>query len=200
MIYGIEKEKHLGGYLNVKNLWGDPGTWSPEIWNKIIKDFNIQSVVDIGCGLGYSTKYFSKKGLYSVGIEGGINAINNSVFEGIIIQNDYEKSSALNNESFDLVWCCEFVEHVEEEFINNFLHDFKHGKFIAMSFAEPGKAGFHHVNCQQEEYWIEKIEVLGYKYDKEYTENLREIAKKTNTDPNFTHGGHLLKLLFFKQI
>jgi len=202
MGYGAEKEKHLGGYWNVKNIWGDPGTWGPEIWNKIIKDHNIESVADIGCGLGYSTKYFSQKGLYAVGVEGGLNAINNSVFEGNLLQNDYTQTSAFDAEydEHDLVWCCEFVEHVEEQYIDNFLNDFKTGKFVAMTFAEPGQPGYHHVNCQPQQYWIEKLEKLGFEFDAEYTEELRNIARRTNENRQFTHGGHLIKILFFKHV
>jgi SAM-dependent methyltransferase len=202
MSYGTEKESHLGGYWNVKNIWGDPGTWSPEIWNKIIKDYAIESVADIGCGLGFSTKYFSQKGLYAVGVEGGLNAINNNVHEGNLLQNDYTTSSVFDaeNDNHDLIWCCEFVEHVEEKFMNFFLNDFKTGKYIAMTFAEPGQPGYHHVNCQHQEYWIEKIEALGYKFNKEYTETLRAIAYKTNNNPVFAHGGHLLRILFFEKL
>lgn len=199
-MYGKETKSHLGGYWNVKNLWGDPGTWSPEIWNKIIKDFDIQTAVDIGCGLGYSTRYFQQKGVDIVGVEGGENAINNSVFEGAIILNDYTKTRALNDEYlYDLIWSCEFVEHVEEEFIDNFLADFCKGKYIAMTFAEPGRAGYHHVNCQPQEYWIEKLESRGYKFNEEYTEELREMARKSRVDQSFPHGTHLRRLLFFEK-
>ena len=199
-MYGQEKEKYLGGYLDLNNLWGDPGTWSPEIWNKIIKEYHIESAADIGCGLGYSTRYFSKKGLYAVGVEGGINAINKSVFEGVLLRNDYTKSSAFTKEEqFDLIWCCEFVEHVEEQFKYNFLNDFKTGKYIAMSFAEPGKEGYHHVNCQTQDYWIKDIEQLGFKFNESYSNDLRQIAKRTNNDQSFTHGGHLENILFFER-
>jgi len=199
-MYGKEKESHLGGYWNVKNLWGDPGTWGPEIWNKIIKDYNIESVADIGCGLGYSTRYFAKKGLHAVGVEGGLNAINDSVFEGLLLKNDYTESSVFPEDTeYDLIWCCEFVEHVEEQYSDNFLNDFKVAKFIAMTFAEPGQSGYHHVNCQPQEYWIEKVEALGFKFNKEYTEELRNIAKQTNENRSFTHAGHLMKLLFFER-
>ena len=200
-MYGTEREPHLGGYWNSKNPWGDPGTWGPEIWNKMIKDYGIESVVDIGCGLGFSTAYFAKKGLYAVGIEGGKNAINNNVFEGYLIHNDYTNSSALKNEDdvFDLVWCCEFVEHVEEQYVENFLTDFKKGKYIAMTYAEPGQPGYHHVNCQPKEYWVKRIEDIGFKYDDEYSEQLREIARQTNSSASFVHGAHLTKILFFKK-
>ena len=199
-MYGQEKEKHLGGYWNIKNLWGDPGTWGPEIWNKIIKDHDIESVADIGCGLGYSTRYFSQKGLDAVGVEGGTNAINNSVFEGAMFHHDYVKGSAFyDDDEYDLIWCCEFVEHVEEQYSSHFLKDFSKGKFVAMTFAEPGQPGYHHVNCQPQEYWIQKLDELGYDFDAEYSEELRAIARRTNEDRSFTHGGHLTKLLFFKK-
>lgn len=200
-MYGTEKEQHLGGWWNVKNIWGDPGTWSPKVWNKIIKDFNIESVADIGCGLGYSTRYFAQRGLYVVGVEGGINAINNSVFEGNLLQNDYTISSAFDDEEeYDLIWCCEFVEHVEAQYEHNFLNDFKTGKYVAMTFAEPGQPGFHHVNCQPQEYWVSKVENLGFKFKPEYTESLREIARETNGSSSFAHGGHLINMLFFEKI
>ncbi len=200
MGYGIEKDKHLGGYWNVKNIWGDPGTWSPEIWNKIIKKYNIESVVDIGCGLGYSTRYFAQKNLYSVGVEGGTNAINNSVFEGNMIKNDYTKSEALTqDDSFDLAWCCEFVEHVEEEHSYRFLNDFSKAKYIAMTFADVGQAGYHHVNCQPQEYWVSFLKAMDYKLNEEFTEELRTIARKTREDKIFPHATHLRRILFFEK-
>jgi len=202
MGYGTEKEKHLGGYWNVKNLWGDPGTWSPEIWNKIIKKYEIESVADIGCGLGYSTRYFSQKGLYAVGVEGGLNAINNSVFEGNLLNIDYTKESAFDPEydEHDLIWCCEFVEHVEEEYVDNFLSDFKTGKVVAMTFADVGQAGYHHVNCQPESYWIKNLESIGFKLNREFTEELRAMAVQSRVDPTFPHGTHLRRMLVFEKI
>jgi len=198
-MYGIENKSHLGGYWKIKNPWGDPGTWCPEVWNNLIKKYNIKSVADIGCGLGFSSNYFYKKGLDVIGVEGGLNAIKESIFTGKIIHNDYTISSAFaNNERFDLIWCCEFVEHVEEKYMYNFLSDFKHGKYIAMTFAIPGQEGYHHVNCQYQEYWIDIIQGLGFKFNCEYSKTLQEIAHKTNNDNNFPHGGHLTKLLFFE--
>lgn len=200
-MYGAEKEEHLGGWWSTTDIWGDPGTWGPEVWNKIIKDFNIESVADIGCGLGFAAKYFSQKGLYVVAVEGGTNAINNSVFEGNLLQNDYTISSAFDSEydEHDLIWCCEFVEHVETQFEPLYFNDFKTGKYVAMTFAEPGQPGFHHVNCQTQDYWIKKVENLGFKFNSEYSESLREIARETNENKVFAHGGHLTRLLFFEK-
>lgn len=198
-MYGYEKEKHLGGWWAAKVPWGDPGTWGPEIWNKIIKDFNIESVADIGCGLGAACSYFAKKGLYVVGVEGGRNAVNNNMFEGHIVLNDYTLSSAFEDEEFDLVWCCEFVQHVEEKFVDNFLKDFQHAKFIAMTF-EGTESPHHRVNVKPASYWIEKLSSIGFKLNEDYTNNLRKIAMTMNQQQSFSHSCHLEKILFFEKI
>ena len=107
-------------------------------------------------------------------------------------------STAFSKGKFDLIWCCEFVEHVEKKYINNFLNDFKTGKNIAMTFAIPGQEGYHHVNCQLGEYWIKKIKKIGFELNKKFTNKLREMAIKSNTDLLFPHSGHLTRILFFE--
>jgi len=202
MSYGKETENHLGGYLVTNNPWGDPGTWSPEIWEKIIKDYNVKSVLDIGCGLGYSTRFFQSKGLKVRGVEGGPNAVRSNLCPESIISNDYTKGSApLLDDTYDLIWCCEFVEHVEEKYAPNFLKDFCRGKVVAMTFANIGQEGYHHVNCQSQDYWIEKLTTLGYIFKGDYTELLRGIARDTNIVENnpFQHAGHLTKILIFEK-
>jgi 16S rRNA A1518/A1519 N6-dimethyltransferase RsmA/KsgA/DIM1 with predicted DNA glycosylase/AP lyase activity len=71
--FGVESQKHLGGYI----IGGDSNTYAPEIWDWMI-NHNIKSVIDVGCGEGHSTKYFYDNGCEVLGVEGGINAINNS--------------------------------------------------------------------------------------------------------------------------
>ena len=48
------RDGHLGGYIQ----GGDPGTWCPHLWSWIVKEFEIRSVLDVGCGEGHSTKFF----------------------------------------------------------------------------------------------------------------------------------------------
>ncbi len=45
-----------------------------------------------------------------------------------------------------------------------------------MTFAEPGQTGWHHVNCQPAEYWIEKVTPLGFRFDEELTKSARQVA------------------------
>jgi len=49
-------------------------------------------------------------------------------------------------------------------------------RYVMMSFAEPGQTGWHHVNCQPAEYWIEKVSALGFRCDAELTKSARKAA------------------------
>ena len=172
-MHQYEDKPHLGG------TWagGDPNAWSPAAWDRIIADKKIENVIDIGCGEGYSSKYFQDKGMVVLCIEGGGKAVDVCRTKKLpVIQHDYTEGIYKPETTFDLGWCCEFVEHVTEAHMNNFLETFKHCKYLAMTHAFPGQPGHHHVNCQLPEYWIPKIEALGFRLDLPYTLVLRELA------------------------
>lgn len=171
---GKDKNSHLGGC----STHGDAGTYYPEMWKFLIENYKISSVLDVGCGAGWSTKYFRDKGLKTVvGIEGLQDAIDGSPVKELLIQHDFEKSAFAPDGTYDLCWSCEFVEHVEESCAKNFIESFKKCKYLAMTFAAPGQTGHHHVNCQPENYWIDLLEKNGFKFDRQKTEELREHAK-----------------------
>lgn len=169
------EDGHLGGFVQ----GGDPDAWEPQLWDALIKDFQIKSVLDVGCGEGYSTKYFLDKGCSVLGIDGSEKVLENSPLPKLYIMIfDYTKGAVgFDKAVWDLVWCCEFVEHVEAKFIPNFLESFKAGKIIAMTHALPNQGGHHHVNEQNDDYWIKKIEKIGFKYDDKVTQKYRAIAQ-----------------------
>jgi len=176
-MYGKENKPHLGGYIVGLTSYGDPNTYATEVWDWMISN-NIMSVLDIGCGEGHSTKYFIDNGIECLGIEGGENAYNNSSVKSSMILHDFCSGPFIPNKRYDAVWCCEFVEHVEEKYSNYFLETFCHANKIFMTHAVPGQDGYHHVNCQTSKYWIEKIENLGYKYNFSLSNYLRSITEK----------------------
>jgi hypothetical protein len=177
MAYGIEKEEHLGGYIIGLTNYGDPNSYATEVWDWMINN-NIKSVIDIGCGEGHSTKYFIDKGVECLGIEGGINAYNNSSVKDSLVLHDYTKGTFTPNKKYDAVWCCEFVEHVEEKYISNFSETFNYADRIFLTHALPGQEGYHHVNCQPSTYWIDIIEKIGFKYNNDLSLFLRSITDK----------------------
>jgi hypothetical protein len=67
---------------------------------------------------------------------------------------------------------------VEERYSHNFLASFAAAeKYIAMTYAAPGQSGWHHVNCQPQPYWIDKIERLGFRFDEKLSEQARRVAE-----------------------
>lgn len=182
--YGIEQLPHLGGYIP----GGDYHTHIDEVWDWMISN-GIKSVIDIGCGEGYSTKYFFDKGCKVLGIEGGINALNNNVIKDHVILHDYNSGPYTTDEIYDAVWTCEFVEHVEEKYMSNFLATFKCANIVIMTHADVGQEGYHHVNCQNQNYWIKNLELIGFKFSDDISNHLRSLSKKA----------HAKRILYFER-
>ena len=159
--------EHLGG------CWHDPNTILPDVWDYLISKYAITSVVDVGCGLGYSTKYFLDQGLKVIGIEGFRPAIEgNQCPREILIEHDYTQGP-LVVDPVDLAWSAEFVEHVEAQYRDNFLATLACARYVCMTHALPGQGGHHHVNEQPTEYWVRELARYGYRYEPEETKHLR---------------------------
>lgn len=205
-------EGHLGGFI----VGGDIATYYPFMWEKLVKTFNVNTVLDVGCGVGYASKYFQSIGCDILSIDGSKESEELSLVPEHFLLNDYENGSALDNAEieyngepikdfiFDLCWSCEFVEHVWEKYSQNFINDFKKCKYVAMTYAYPGQGGHHHVNEQPEEYWIKKLEDNGFEYLEEDTKKFRKYSKTDmnermkKIDPKFIHFMH--RGLIFKNI
>lgn len=177
------KEPHLGGnYLgtynyNNKEYKGDGNSITVEMWDFLIKKFKIKTVLDIGCGCGYSSEIFRDLGCDVKCFDGLEYNIKNSDSSLKCFVHDLTKSSYISKEKFDLVWCCEVAEHIEEKYISNFIETLKNGNIIAMTAAQLGDGGHHHVNLQNKDYWIKKVEEDGeYGYDYFLTEHCKQIS------------------------
>ena len=163
-----ELPSHLGGHGNKTHL--DEGAI-----NYMKRMFNIKSMLDIGCGPGGMIELARSKKIDAYGIDGDFS-IERLGLEKYVTLHDYTKGASSFNKQVDLVWSCEFVEHVEEEYLPNFMKDFQLGKFVIMTFAPVGKAGHHHVNCNTQEYWIDKFKQYGFLYDANMTRQIKEVS------------------------
>lgn len=151
---------HLGGYIKD----GDPNTYLPDIWGYISLKYNIQSVLDIGCGTAHALKWFRDyRKAFVLGIDGDSNAIKDSVIPAERLrQHDYTKGPLHLKNTYDLGLSLEFLEHVEEQYIENFMATFKSCRYVLISHATPGQQGFHHVNCKEKQYWINLFSQQGF--------------------------------------
>jgi len=180
-------EGHLGGYVrsrhprSIAKGWsnGDPQTWFPGLWRWARETLKVESVLDVGCGEGHATGFFAGIGCRVVGIDGSRQALRDSVIPDRHRRHDFVDGPYIPDEPFDMIWSCEFVEHVEERYSHHFLATFASArKFILMTYAGPGQPGWHHVNCRPMNYWVDRIEELGFEWDEELTREAREQAGK----------------------
>ena len=177
--YQTFKDDHLGGC----NVFGDPGTECPKLWKYVVDKYNIKSVLDVGCGFGFHLKYFKDfLNLKVKGIEGSAKVQKLSFFPDEIVAHDYTTGKLILDETYDFCWSVEFVEHVEGQFAENFISNFKNCKYLIITHATPGQGGHHHVNEQSEEYWVNLLEKHGLIFDKEETDKIKELALEDIND------------------
>ena len=178
-------EGHLGGYISashpravefgLKN--GDPATYSPNLWRWLVDVLGVESVIDVGCGEGHAAAFFADMGCLVQGVDGSFSALRDSVIPGRHVRHDFLNGPYVPERNYDLAWSCEFVEHVDERFMEHYFQTFDSAsRYLLMTAAPPGQPGWHHVNCQPSEYWIKHIEPRGFRFDEALTEEARTLA------------------------
>jgi len=160
---------HLGGsHTNQPDFY----TWLPDIWERLLLDYNIRSVLDLGCGAGFSTRWFQERGMRVLGIEGDPAALAVRRCD-YIATHDFTLGPFTPIDTYDLAWCAEFVEHVEAKFMRNWMATLLKCRYVCMTFARPGQGGHHHVNEQDEPYWLERFNQAGFDHLSEETARMR---------------------------
>jgi 2-polyprenyl-3-methyl-5-hydroxy-6-metoxy-1,4-benzoquinol methylase len=167
-------DSHLGGY-GLGPL-GDRASYHPNLWIWAIKLLNIRSVIDIGCGEGCSSKFFLEAGCDVLGVEGYEPAVRSSRIPGRVVLHDYTTGPFVPDRDFDMAWSCEFIEHIEEMNLMNVFATFERAACVFLTFATPGQGGHHHVNEQDQAYWVSRFAEHGFDYDEELTTCGRIIA------------------------
>jgi SAM-dependent methyltransferase len=135
-------------------------------------------VVDVGCGPGYASEWFAERGCDVLGIDGSETAERLFRVPGRFLRHDY--TAAPLHAASSLAWSCEFVEHVEEKYLANFMATFAGCRTVAMTFAGPGQSGHHHVNCQPADYWVARFAEHGLRFDEPTTMRLRGLEDGTH--------------------
>jgi len=159
-------EEHLGGHNGLTHL--DEGALD---W---FKNLGHKSFLDIGCGPGGMVELAEQKGFYVLGIDGDhtLERYNPKNF----ILHDFTTGPAPVNEIFDIGWSVEFVEHVYEKYIPNYVQAMQKCKNLVMTHAVVGQTGYHHVNCQDPPYWINTMKNYGFRLDQTLTNQLRRVS------------------------
>lgn len=159
-----ETNDHLGGHLNRTNI--DEGALQ---W--LVHRFQPKSFVDIGCGPGGMVNLALSEGLDAMGIDGDPTIVGD-----FIHKHDFTNEPYYPPRKYDIGWSVEFVEHVYEKYMTNYMPVFRMCKVAVVTYAPPGTPGHHHVNLQEEPYWIEKFKENGLTFDLALTTELRNAS------------------------
>ena len=153
---------HLGGHEELTQF--DEGAF-----DCLVEHFGAKSFLDIGCGPGGMAAYAMARGLAARGVDGDPRCARGSNF---IVEHDYS-AGPLELGAFDLGWAVEFVEHVDEQYVPNFMATLAGCRHVFITAAIPGQPGHHHVNCQWGDYWIARFAEAGFRHDEEATAKVR---------------------------
>jgi SAM-dependent methyltransferase len=156
--------KHLGGHCRRTHL-------DVAVLHYFTERHGVTSLLDVGCGPGGMVEEALRLGLRAVGIDGDFTLPPHDWR----VVHDFT-TGPINLGPFDLGWSVEFLEHVEERFIPNYMAAFAGCRRVVCTHAPPGKPGFHHVNTRDDDYWIETFHRHGFAFAPEDTQAVRQIS------------------------
>lgn len=163
---------HLGGFTEI-DLMGV----SENLWNFMLSQLAIKSLVDIGCGRGHSTNYFLKKGADVLCVEGSHDAVTTSLLpKNVVIEHDFSRGEWWPEKTYDAAWSVEFLEHVGRPYMQNYMPIFKKSALIFVTSSIWG--GWHHVEVHQDWWWKGRFQSAGFIYSEDLTAIIRLQAKK----------------------
>lgn len=177
----MKKSEHLGGHNGITHI--DVGLIG------YLKHCGFESLLDVGCGPAGNVLEARSQGMVAFGVDGDpeLQKVNveAKTYMPIIVLHDYTQGtlpsgpwpSPHDKEKFDVGLSTEFLEHVEEQYIQNYMETFQRCNIVIVTHALPGETGgHHHVNLQTELWWVKKFAEYGFILNEEATKNVRMVS------------------------
>jgi len=117
---------------------------------------NVKSVLSVGCGNGHDVVYWLKSGKNAFGTE--MHKIDCDILKGRII-NAVAPGLPFKDDEFDLVTCCEVIEHIEPKTSKDFILDCcRLAEFSVFSIATAMDSFRTHINLKSAAEWVSLFE------------------------------------------
>nr|ABI14301.1 unknown [Pfiesteria piscicida] len=170
------------------------GNLLPELWKYLIQRYKVTSVLDIACGLGESTAAFRSLGVPEVF---GTDGLRENVIKsksGIFLH-DFLVGPLLLGRTVDLIWACEFLEHVDYDVVPFVMLTMMQAKVVAANAAGPGQTGHHHVILRTwDDFWLPLFRKYGFREEIDITstvlQDVRYITEKNRGHTWWGSKGH----------
>lgn len=136
-----------------------------------------RTYLDVGCGTGAMVNAARQLGVDAYGLDILPHE------EPYLIKQDLREFCDLGRQ-FDLITSIETAEHIDPEGADLFCdtlarHIRTDGGLLVLTAAPPGQIGDGHVNTQPKEYWRDRLESRGLKYDEWATRRLVTLWRET---------------------
>lgn len=177
---GTGDKKHLGGFTDI-----DISGISPAAWKWIVQRMNVKSILDVGCGRGISTSWFLMHGVDALCVEGSHDAKERTMLpdpEHQMVEHDFSRGPWWPSQTYDAVWCVEFLEHVGRDYHHNYLPALRKAGILFTSHSIWG--GWHHVEVHKGHWWKHKFQQYGFQFSPELTQAVRTAAWNETKNPN----------------
>lgn len=153
----ITTKPHLGGHANITHI-------ESKSIEYLKHKYSIRSAYDLGCGPGGMVKHMQSMGINSIGIDG------DPTVKADIIHDFNDGPLVLPPKDFCL--SIEFLEHVEECYMDNYFTVFNACKVILCTASTNPRPRWH-VNVQETPYWIDQFAQRNWKLNQIDTDWVR---------------------------
>jgi len=175
------------GYF--RRHWEGFRAWERAFAARFAAAYGIESVIDLGCGIGAFLEGFRDAGVTQVkGYEYALASseqytdpsIRSRIFSGDV-------TTFLGENGYDCSWSVEVAEHLPPDGSDTFVQNLCRAtdEFIFLTAAPPGQRGTGHINCRPREFWISKVEDRGFTYCEDELPALWTMCKAVEWVPRF---------------
>ncbi len=164
------------------------GAFAEELIPVLIDMYDPASVVDVGCGAAMYLAAFHKRGVKVKGYEGSQAALKYGLLSPEHIELYDLKNGLQSYTRYDLCLCIEVAEHIPLEKTDILVKSLCNlSDRIIFTAAQLGQGGLNHINEQPPEFWIERFEKFGLKFNKSDRDRLKEkiLTFVSYRDDNF---------------
>ena len=142
---------------------------------RIFNGHNINSVLDLGCGMGDYSMVLHLNMFKVLAYDGNPHTpkLTNGLGEIADLSQPFDCGLEM-----DAVLSLEVGEHIPAQFEPVFIDNVCRSKpkMIVLSWAIPKQPGDGHVNCRSNEYIISQLEQRGYKHNNQHSQTLRDAS------------------------
>ena len=181
------------GYSN-KYYFGhftDNREWQLRVAADIVEVLKINSLLDLGCGIGAFLE-----GSYDAGCKNvlGVEINKSKAIEYIpqkfrqnVLEKDITQPLNLITKKFDCVLSFEVGEHIIPEGSSQFVDSLTSytDKYIFLTAAPPGQRGTGHINLREKDFWLEIVKERGFKHKRKWVKYFQDRWMKFENPPKY---------------